>query len=185
MTEQPTLASPRLVLRPFGPGDAAEVRRLAGDRAVAATTLHVPHPYEPGMAEEWIGRHQPGFARGDIAIFAITDRDTGALMGSIGLTIHAQQQRAELGYWIGTEFWGRGYCTEAARAVLAYAFGPLGLRRVHACHMGSNPASGRVMEKLGMTREGRRRAHIRKWDRVEDAVDYGILREEFDPVPGP
>lgn len=185
MTEQPTLASPRLLLRPFVPGDAADVRRLAGDRAVAATTLHVPHPYEPGMAEAWIATHQPGFARGEIAIFAITDRASGVLIGSIGLTIDGTQQRAELGYWIGTPFWGRGYCTEAARAVLAYAFGPLGLGRVHACHMGSNPASGRVMEKLGMTREGRRREHIRKWDRIEDAVDYGILRDEFDPGGSP
>jgi RimJ/RimL family protein N-acetyltransferase len=182
MHAQSTLRTRRLVLRPFVPADAEEVRRLAGERAVAATTLHIPYPYEPCMVESWIASHGPGFARGEIAVFAITDAESGALLGCVGLTIAAAAGRAELGYWIGAPYWGRGYCTEAGRAVLEYAFKALALRRVHACHMGSNPASGRVMQKLGMTLEGRRRAHLVKWDRIEDAVDYGILREEFDPA---
>ena len=61
MKEIPTLETERLVLRPFGLHDAADVQRLAGDRAIADTTLNIPHPYEDGMAEEWIFKHQDAF----------------------------------------------------------------------------------------------------------------------------
>ncbi len=87
--------------------------------------------------------------------------------------------RAELGYWIGEPFWNHGYCTEAARAFLDYAFGAVGLVRVHASHFSRNPASGRVMRKIGMKYEGCRRCHAKKWDKLEDLDLYGILKEEW------
>jgi RimJ/RimL family protein N-acetyltransferase len=67
----PTLETPRLLLRPFTVADAPEVHRLAGEREVASTTLHIPHPYEEGMAEHWIGTHQEQYARGEGVHFAI------------------------------------------------------------------------------------------------------------------
>jgi [ribosomal protein S5]-alanine N-acetyltransferase len=96
-TEQPTLLTERLRLRPFSLADAPEVQRLAGDRAIADTTLNVPHPYPDGAAEAWIETHAGGFAAGRQATFAITLRDGGALVGSIGLVIDARSGRAELG----------------------------------------------------------------------------------------
>jgi [ribosomal protein S5]-alanine N-acetyltransferase len=84
-----------------------------------------------------------------------------------------------LGYWIGKDFWNKGYGTEAACAVLKYGFKVMGLHRIHAHHFGSNPASGKIMQKLGMTYEGTKRQHIKKWDKFEDAVVYGILKNEF------
>jgi [ribosomal protein S5]-alanine N-acetyltransferase len=84
-----------------------------------------------------------------------------------------------MGYWIGVPYWGRGYCTEAAGALLAHAFGPLGLHRVHATHLTRNPASGRVMQKLGMRHEGRMREHFLKWGVFEDVERYGILDREW------
>jgi len=179
MSAQPTLTTERLLLRPFSPADAADVRRLAGQREVAANTLTIPHPYEEGMADEWIATHAGQFARGAGAVFAVVERDSGLLVGAIGLSIAADHARAELGYWVGKPYWGRGYCTEAARAVLGYAFGDLGLHRVHAHHFARNPASGRVMRKVGMTREGCLRGHVRKWGVFEDLESYGILREEW------
>jgi [ribosomal protein S5]-alanine N-acetyltransferase len=87
--------------------------------------------------------------------------------------------RAEMGYWIGRPYWGRGYCTEAARELLRYGFENLGLARIFACHFKENEASGRVMRKLGMTREGDLRHHVIKWGVPQDLVLYGILRSEF------
>ena len=87
--------------------------------------------------------------------------------------------QAELGYWIGKPFWGRGYCTEAAQALLRYAFTELGLVRVHSCHFARNPASGRVMQKIGMVKEGCRRQHVKKWDKLEDLELYGVLKQEW------
>lgn len=179
MSEQPILHTERLTLRPLAPEDAPAVRRLAGAPEVAATTLTVPHPYEEGMAEEWISTHRPGWERGEQAVFAIVLRETGELVGAIGLAIAPAHGRAELGYWVGVPFWGGGYCTEAARALVDFGFAELGLNRVHAHHFTRNPASGRVMQKIGMRYEGCLRQHVRKGEGFEDLEAYGILREDF------
>lgn len=179
MSERPTLSTARLILRPFALSDAADVQRLAGDERVAATTLNVPHPYEDGMAEAWISTHQPKFDAGTLRNFAITLGDSGALVGAIGLAIDPETQIGELGYWVGVPHWGKGYCTEAARAVVGYGFSN-GLQRIHAHYMATNVASGRVMEKVGMRREGQLRQHVVKNGVRHDMVWFGMLAAEFD-----
>lgn len=180
---QPTLQTERLVLRPFHLEDAPIVQRLAGDMDIARNTATIPHPYEDGVAERWIGTHRERFEKGESAVFAVTLRPDGQLVGAIGLEINQESVRAELGYWIGKPFWGLGYCTEGARAVLRYAFEDLGLHRVFAVHFKRNPASGRVMQKLGMRHEGSMRQHFRKWGPFEDLEILGILRDEYLPEP--
>jgi RimJ/RimL family protein N-acetyltransferase len=177
MTSQPNLISDRLLMRPFTLKDAPDVQRLAGDRAIAYTTQNVPHPYEDGMAETWIGSHRERFEKGQFVTFAVALRDD-TLIGAISLHLNQDNERAELGYWIGKPYWGQGYCTEAARAVLQYGFEMLGLNRIHARHLARNPASGRVMQKIGMRHEGSLRKHAKKWGVFEDIEVYGILRDE-------
>ena len=172
----PRLETERLVLRPFLTSDAPEVMRMAGDADIAATTLNIPHPYEPGMAETWIASHQEGFESGKVVNFAITRREDGALVGAIGLVLTAAHRRAELGYWVGKEHWNRGYATEAAGAVLRHGFEVLALHRIEAHHMSRNPASGRVMQKNGMQHEGRLAQHVLKNGVFEDLELYGLLR---------
>ncbi len=179
----PTLETERLKLRPFGISDARTVQRLAGERAVADTTLNIPHPYEDGDAERWISGHADLFRKWEHAIFAITLRETGELVGAMGLHLSPRFNRAELGYWIGKPYWNNGYCTEAARRMIQFGFEALGLNRIHAHYLSRNPASGRVMDHVGMKREGVMRQHVRKWDRYEDIVCYGILREDWKPKP--
>ena len=181
MIVQPTLETPRLLLRPFVAPDAAAVQRLAGDRAVADTTLNIPHPYPDGAADAFITQQQVAFDAGTAATFAVLERESGVLVGACGLRITPRFAHAELGYWIARDQWGRGYATEAARAVVGYAFGALGLHRVYARHLTRNPPSGRVMQQLGMTWEGRQREHVLKWDAFEDLEVYGILSGEFAP----
>jgi RimJ/RimL family protein N-acetyltransferase len=179
LKEQPTLDTPRLVLRPFEPSDALDVQRLAGDWAIADTTLLIPHPYEDGVAEQWISTHRPGFEAGKSATFAIVLRRSGELVGAVGLAIRAEVDRAELGYWVGKPYWKQGYCTEASQAVVDFGFSALGLNRIYAGHFARNPASGRVMQKLGMTLEGTLRQHDKARGRYEDLVIYGVLRSEW------
>ena len=93
--------------------------------------------------------------------------------------IDKQNNSAELGYWIGKPYWNSGYATEASRAVLKYGFEVLGLNRIHASHFRRNPASGRIMEKIGMKYEGCLRQHFKKWGKFEDLETYGILRSEY------
>jgi ribosomal-protein-alanine N-acetyltransferase len=180
MAARPTLKTERLILRPFIPEDAADVQRLAGDRAIADTTLNIPHPYEDGMAEEWISGHQEMFDEDKGLTLAVTAKDGGHLIGAISLMgINRRFSRAELGYWIGRPYWNKGYCTEAGRAVLGYGFEELSLNRIFASHFARNFASGRVMVKLGMQREGCLRQQVRRWDQYEDMVYFGILSGEW------
>ena len=153
----PRLRTERLVLRAFSADDAPTVQRLAGDREVASTTLTIPHPYEDGMA---------------------VTTETDGLVGAVGLHLKLEHLRAELGYWIGVPFWNRGYATEAAEAVMRFGFDELGLNRIQAGHFARNPASGRVMEKLGMTLEAVRREHVLKDDELEDLVLYAVLESD-------
>jgi RimJ/RimL family protein N-acetyltransferase len=176
---QPELLTARLRLRRPTRADAPAVQGLVGDFAVASTTLTIPHPYPEGAAETWIESVAVAYEEGRRAVFLMTDHANGDVYGAIGLTLHLEHDRAELGYWVGHPFWGRGYATEAGKAVLAWGFTTLGLHRIHARHFIRNPASGRVLVKLGMRREGTARGHFRRWDRYEDVAEYGILREEF------
>ncbi len=173
--EQAVLETPRLSLRPFTLADAPDVQRLAGASEVADTMLNVPHPYENGMAEQWIGGQAELFKAGSNVAYAITLRDGGTLLGAISLGVTAQHRRAEMGYWLGVPFWNQGYMTEAAEALVGYGFHARGLHKITASHFARNLASGRVMEKIGMRREGLLREHVRKGDGWEDLVLYGLL----------
>jgi RimJ/RimL family protein N-acetyltransferase len=97
----------------------------------------------------------------------------------VGLAISDEHRHAELGYWIGVPFWGRGYATEAARAAVAFGFETLRLKRIYAHHFAGNTGSQRVLEKIGLRHEGRFRKHIQKWDQMIDIENYGMLAEEF------
>lgn len=131
------------------------------------------------MAEAWIATQADAFDRGELAAFALDMKLGGRLIGAAGLTIHRGDDRAELGYWVARPEWGKGYATEAAGAMLRYGFVALGLHRIHADCLSRNPASARVLEKLGMTFEGRLREHAKKSGTYEDLDCYGILRSEY------
>ena len=179
MQEHPTLETARLVLRPFTLADAPDVQRLAGERDVAATTRNIPHPYPDGMAEQWICTHHEQCEQGALVHFALVRRADHVLLGALSLRINPPDGNAELGYWIGKPYWNHGYCTEAAHAVVKYGFEVLRLHRMHASYLTRNPASGRVLQKLGMTYEGCLRQHVNKWEVFEDLALYGILRSEY------
>ncbi len=174
------LETPRLAIRPFTLADAPAIQRLAGAREVAAGTLRIPHPYPEGAAEAWVLSRRGAFDRDEELSLAIARPEDGAVLGAIGLMLAPEDRHAEVGYWIGVPYWGEGYATEAARALIAWGFETLGLARIHASHDGNNPASGAVLRKAGMTLEGRLRRHACKWGQLEDLVLYGILREEYE-----
>ena len=180
MDPQPTLETGRLILRPFNLGDAERVQLLAGRREVASTTLNVPHPYEDGMAEQWISTHEPAYQMGRGVSYAVTLRANGELIGAIGLKNMGAGNHGELAFWIGVPYWNRGYCTEAGEAVFRYGFVERELNRIHACHLSRNPASGRVLEKLGMAHEGTLRQHVLKWGIYEDLELRGVLRADWE-----
>lgn len=182
MKTAPILHTERLILRSFKLEDAQDVQRLAGDRDIAATLTRMPHPYRDGMAAKWIRSCYEKFAKDEALNFAITLRTDRNLIGGIGLRLDQENENGELGYWIGKPYWNCGYCTEAAKAVVAYSFEVLKLNRIHAKYFKRNSASGRVMEKIGMQYEGCFRQHIKKWDTFEDLMGYGMLKTDYDAL---
>jgi len=135
------------------------------------------------MAAEWIDSQAPKWEKGEGAVFAAVMRDGGELVAAVGIELEPPHRRGELGYWVARPHWGRGYATEASRAVVAFGFAELELNRVVARHYSRNPSSGAVMRKLGMTWEGRLRQHIYKWGTFEDLEIYAILKDELrDPT---
>jgi ribosomal-protein-alanine N-acetyltransferase len=174
----PSLQAQRVTLSPFCIDDAFLVQRYAGDPEVARTTLHVPHPYLDGEAEKWIASHPQQYLERKNVVFAIRSH-TGELYGAINIRLRMNNQTGELGYWIGVPYWNKGYCTEAARRMIQFAFEDLGLNKIYGRHLGGNMASGRVMEKAGMKNERILRRHIMKNGVMMDIVEYGILKSEY------
>lgn len=174
----PRLVTARLVLRAFAPADAAEVQRLAGDFAVAAHTL-LPHPYGDGIAAAWIAGRRAAYERGAEASFAIERIFDGALVGAIGLAFEPQRATARVGCWLGRPYWGRGYASEAAAAVVAHGFETLGLERIWALRFRGNAAAARVLEKVGLAHEGSRRRFVPERGREECVEQHGCLRWEY------
>jgi [ribosomal protein S5]-alanine N-acetyltransferase len=175
----PTIRTPRLVLGKFETEDAAELQRLAGAREIADTTLSIPHPYGLDHALAWIGNQRKESVRGRAINFAVRMLPGPGLIGSVGLRdIDAEHLQAELGFWIGREWWGQGYASEAAAEIVRFGFEELGLNRIYAHHMARNPAAGRVLRHIGMQQEGVLRERVRKWGVYEDVVLYAILRED-------
>ncbi|MDE0087561.1 MAG: GNAT family N-acetyltransferase [Candidatus Poribacteria bacterium] len=184
MKTAPILHTDRLILRSFTLADASDVKRLAGERDVASTTCAIPHPYEDGMAEEWISTHKAAFEKGTGIYLAITLKDNEKLgdtilIGAIDLRIDQTEKIAELGYWVGKPYWNSGYCTEAAKAIVTYAFDVLELTNIHAFYLKRNPASGRVLEKIGMQFEESFPKAVEKWGVLEDIVKYSIQNQNF------
>ncbi|MBV9280263.1 MAG: GNAT family N-acetyltransferase, partial [Chloroflexi bacterium] len=176
----PTLDTPRLRLRPFTLADSATVERLAGAIEVASMLVNMPHPYPPGLAAEWIGRHADLAARGEFFMWAIEHKDGGELMGSFTLGVKGAHRRGHLGYWLGVPYWNRGYATEAAGPVLDVAFRDLSLHRVQALVFPRNLASCRVLEKVGFRAEGMLRGYLLKGEVFGDAIMYALLHPEFE-----
>ena len=180
MAPTPVLSTKRLVLRQFCANDAERIHHLVNDKEVAYTTHYIPYPYPDGAAEEWLKEHAELVRIGRAVVFAVcvkseTDDEAPLLIGTVGLAIADLDHRAELGYWLGREHWGQGYCTEAVVEVLDFGFDQLGLHRIFATHIKRNHASARVLKKVGFNREGVLRQHARKWGVFEDVICYGML----------
>lgn len=141
-----TLATERLLLRPFRRSDAAEFTRLAGDWPVASMTSDIPYPLTQGQAMAWL---KPG--RGEVRFAIELD---GHLIGGAGY-YRRRSGAAELGFWLGRPWWRNGYATEATQAIVRYGFKSRKLPGFTSSHFVDNWASASVLRKLGFESVGR------------------------------
>lgn len=147
----PTLTTDRLILRPLTIADAAPMRALLNDVDIARMVSRIPHPYGLDDAHAYLAHLQSADPSRERVFAVQSDKD--GLMGVVGLDPR-DDGAVELGYWLGKPFWGRGYMTEAACAVLQWAGGAWGRRFLVSRHFADNPASGRVLTKAGFLYTG-------------------------------
>jgi RimJ/RimL family protein N-acetyltransferase len=146
----PVVITERLVLRPPHRDDVAELAELANNRRVAEMLARMPHPYGEAEARAFIESAKRRPAGG--CVYAITNSDSGAFIGCIGL--NGTARGLELGYWIGEPYWGRGYATEAAHAAVDLAFRATAIDALHVSCRVTNAASRRVIHKCGFQYAG-------------------------------
>ena len=140
------MRSQRLSYRPLQGADAGRIAALAGEWDIARMTSRIPHPYTLIDADLWIASiGNDEFVRGL--------EHEGRLIGAVGY-IEGEDGHAEIGYWIGKPWWGHGFATEAAQAMVQHCFGRAGFRRLTCGHFIDNPASARVIAKLGFHHVG-------------------------------
>ncbi|WP_293877909.1 MULTISPECIES: GNAT family N-acetyltransferase [unclassified Sphingomonas] len=173
----------RLTLRPAWPEDAPALAQAIGHEAVTRMLMRVPFPYGVADAEAFAARpraaHEPRF------LILSHQAVEPALVGGIALTDHGGASGVELSYWLTPSAWGRGYATEAGRAVVDMARHALPLRRLSAWHFADNPASGAVLHKLGFRATGQtvmRESLARR--EAAPAVSYDLdLDDQREPMP--
>ena len=173
-----TIRTERLVLRPLTIADAPELSRAVNHKDISENT-RIVHPYTLEDAYEFVYRIERSYGTGDEIVWPIRTTDAGPLLGTVGLHLQRADRLAELGYWLHRDHRGKGYASEAATAALAFGFNTLHLDRIYASWYHDNPASGRILDKIGMKHEGVLRAHSLRGGRSRDIVHVGLLRHEF------
>ncbi|PYT12806.1 MAG: GNAT family N-acetyltransferase [Acidobacteria bacterium] len=166
----------RCTIRGFRAADAGSIARHANNRKVWINLRdRFPHPYTLADAKKWIV-----VATGAVPETHFAIAIGGEAVGGIGLTLKNDiwRRSAEIGYWLREEHWGRGIATEAARAMVDHAFAALSITRLYAGAFEWNPASMRVLEKAGFTREAVLKKAVTKDERTIDLVLYAIVRNK-------
>ena len=145
----------RLILRPLDIGDAPAICHHCRDGSVARNTARIPAPYPLLAAELYILSARAGAGRRASFVYAITEKGSGKMVGASGVfKRNADATDWEIGYWVGPEARGRGIAPEAAAELIRAAAADLAPQRIIAGHFDDNPASGRVLEKLGFAYTG-------------------------------
>lgn len=179
MDTLPVIESKRLRLRMPAVKDIPRIIEFANHPKVAKLTLDIPHPYYEKDAVSWVNIANQGFEDKNHFVFAICGLTNDLFMGGIGLRLNRRFNHAELGFWIGEPFWNKGYVTEAAKQVLKFGFEKIELQKIFAVHLIDNPASGKVLAKNGMIKEGELVDHIRKDDNYLTLIQYRLTRNEY------
>lgn len=179
-TTLPTLETDRVILRPFGPDDVADIFAYAADPEVARYVPWEAHRNEAD-SRAFLESVLQRVRRGEPDTWAVVERASGRVIGSIRFgEYHPVHARASVGYVLGRPYWNRGLTTEAVRAVLRFGFEVVELNRIYAvCHV-DNVASERVMQKVGMSYEGTLREVALVKGGFEDRKLYAILRKEWE-----
>jgi RimJ/RimL family protein N-acetyltransferase len=180
------LVTKRLILRNLKISDAKSIAENAGNLNVSKWLLLLPYPYKLKHAKDWIKFNKKDSRKKKKSdyTFGIELKSEKKIIGGIGLHhVNKFQGKAEVGYWLGENYWRKGYGSEALKAVLNFGFKKIKLRRIEAGVLAGNPSSGKLLEKYGFKKEGMRRKSCKSkaTGKICDEIVYGLLKEEYTP----
>lgn len=180
------ITTKRLILRPTTLDDVADIVRNINNLNVTKWLLVVPYPYKPKDAKFWIERQKSETKEKPRKSyhFGIELKVEKRIIGGCGLKkVDRYNGTAEIGYWLGQDYWKKGYGSEALEALLDLAFKRLKLRRLEAEIFSGNPSSGKLLEKYGFQREGMKRKAVKSKanGKIYDGIIYALLKEEYKP----
>ena len=179
LVDFPNLETERLFLNEFRLSDAQRLSELLNFQDVSMYTQNIPYPYSLEDANRFINISQNGFLEKKSLSFAIREKESNLLVGGMAIKLKLKHKRGVLGYWIAKDYWGRGLATESLEKVLEFAFNDLNLNKLEAVHVSENLASGKVMRKVGMVKEGEFKQHFYNNNKFWDVVTMGICRDEY------
>ena len=179
MESIPIIETSRLRLRMPAAADIPDIVRYANNPKITANTLNIPYPYEEKDGADWVEKAHKSFEDRSDYVFAICLISDDKFIGATGLHLNKRFNHAELGYWIAEPFWNKGYVTEAAGEMLKFGFETLELQKIFAIHIIQNPASGKIMTKNGMIKEGELKDHLKKNDQYLSVHQYRLTKEEY------
>lgn len=172
------LETNRLYLLPFNEKDALKVRDLANNKEIAEI-LGLPYPYELKFAQEWIASQPELIKRCEEFPLKIVSKQLMEIVGTITIRVDKDNNKGELGYWIGKDYWGKGYATESINRIVDYGFSELKLNKIWAAVISRNIASIKVLMKVGLQKEGTLRQNKLILHSYEDVDIFGILKNEY------
>ena len=164
-----------LSLRPIEKSDIETIAALANERDIAKMALLLPYPYTVSDAKTWLDYISKTEKE---HVFAIIG--SKKMIGVIGLVNEPEHKRAELGYWLGKQYWNKGCMTGAVQMILGYAFGVLKVNKVYANVFAGNEASQKVLQKNGFVLEGILKQHVIRMGTVHDLMYFGLLKQDYE-----
>jgi [ribosomal protein S5]-alanine N-acetyltransferase len=180
-TSPPILTLTRSKIREYVPGDAAAIAQQCNNHNISQwMTNGFPHPYTLQDAHDWIKHNMSIAEKGPAQNFVLVDPKTDSAIGGIGIKpgTDVSTHTAEIGYWLGEEYWGRGIVSEALPAFTQWVWDNRDVDRLWAGVFDGNAPSRRLLEKAGYRYEGRMRGHVRKEGVVRDLHVYGMTKAD-------
>ncbi|MDR6526830.1 RimJ/RimL family protein N-acetyltransferase [Chryseobacterium rhizosphaerae] len=175
MNEFPIIETERLILSQLEEKDIPFITEYLQHRIYSDLTSNIPYPYTENDAQLWLTMSKEAFEEHTGYTFGIRNKE-GHIIGAIGLH-DRDDDKAELGYWIAMPYWNKGYVTEAAKAIVHFGFKKLNFNKIFATHLLHNPASGKIMEKIGMEKEAVLKQETKKDGAYFDLVMYSIFND--------
>lgn len=171
--KQEKIETERLLLRPFCLSDSKRVAQLAGDKRVSDMTANIPYPYQESMATDWISSHASLFSDRKEVVYGITEKGNDEIIGAVGMVMQPDDSGI-LGYWLGVEFWGKGFALEAAHGLIEFCRSQLDMTAIEVWHLVENNQSQSVIQKLSIPYIENRQ--IKKLDQQREICVY---RQDF------